>query len=158
MTTTEIDKPTDFDLPQEIEAEIQNYEARLRRVERDEIDPLEFRIFRLQHGIYGQRQADVHMVRVKIPFGGLSGDQIDLLAKIGARYAPRRMGHLTTREACGNTVRNVTADHLSGVGPDEAFDVTPYAKAGSDHCLRPAQVQRRPAHVRGLRGKQALQP
>lgn len=164
MTTTEINPTTEFELPDEIETEIQNYEAHVRRFQRDEIDPLEFRLFRLQHGIYGQRQPDVHMVRVKIPYGGLTADQVDMLADIADRYAPRRMGHLTTRqdvqmhfiplddtptvmrllasvgltsrEACGNTVRNVTADHLSGVGPDEAFDVTPYAKAVSAHCLR----------------------
>ena len=164
MTTIQIDKSTDVNLPDEIEAEIQNYEAQVRRFQRDEIDPLEFRLFRLQHGIYGQRQPDVHMVRVKIPYGGLTADQVDMLAEIADRYAPRRVGHLTTRqdlqmhfipledtatvmrllasvgvttrEACGNTVRNVTADHLSGVGPDEAFDVTPYAQAVSAHCLR----------------------
>lgn len=164
MTTTEIDRTTDFNLPEEIETEIQNYEAQVRRFQRDEIDPLEFRLFRLQHGIYGQRQPDVHMIRVKIPYGGMSADQVDVLADIIDRYAPRRVGHLTTRqdvqmhfvplddtptvmrllasvgmttrEACGNTVRNVTSDHLSGVGPDEAFDVTPYAQAVSAHCLR----------------------
>ena len=164
MTTAQLDPTTDFDLPDEIEAEIQNYEAHVRRFQRDEIDPLEFRLFRLQHGIYGQRQPDVHMIRVKIPYGGLDAEQVDMLADIIDRYAPRRVGHLTTRqdlqmhfvpldktptvmrllssvglttrEACGNTVRNVTADHLSGVGPDEAFDVTPYAKAVSAHCLR----------------------
>ena len=164
MTTVEIDPRTDFDLPEEIEAEIRDYEAHVRRFQRDEIDPLEFRLFRLQHGIYGQRQADVHMVRVKIPYGGLRADQVEMLATTAERYAPRQVGHLTTRqdlqmhfipldatpsvmrllasvglttrEACGNTVRNVTGDHLSGVGPDEAFDVTPYAQAVSAHCLR----------------------
>ena len=164
MTTIQIDKTTDFDLPDELEAEIQDYESHVRRFQRDEIDPLEFRLFRLQNGIYGQRQPDVHMVRVKIPYGGLSAEQVDMLAEIADRFAPRRLGHLTTRqdvqmhfiplddtstvmrllasvglttrEACGNTVRNVTADHLSGVGPDEAFDVTPYAMAVSAHCLR----------------------
>ncbi len=164
MTTIQTRPQTDFNLPDDIEAEIQNFEQQVRRFRRDEIDPLEFRLFRLQHGIYGQRQADVHMVRVKIPYGGLNSEQVETLAEIAERYAPRQVGHLTTRqdlqmhyiqledaatvmrllastgmttrEACGNTVRNVTGDHLSGVAQGDAFDVTPYAKAVSAHCLR----------------------
>ena len=170
--TTEAASPATFDLPPDIETEIQTYEAHVRRFQRDEIDPLEFRLFRLQHGIYGQRQADVQMVRVKIPYGGLNGAQLETLADIAERFAPRQVGHLTTRqdmqlhfiplvdtptimrmlaavglttrEACGNTVRNVTADHLSGVAPGDAFDVTPYAKAVSAHCLRLDVAQQLP--------------
>ncbi len=164
MTTLDRVAPSPLAIPAEIEQEIQHYEARVREFRAGEMDALAFRVFRLQHGIYGQRQADVQMVRIKIPYGGLNGAQLDALAGIAADYAPRRLGHLTTRqdvqmhfirledtpaimrrlaavglttrEACGNTVRNVTADHLSGVGPDEAFDVTPCAKAVSAHCLR----------------------
>jgi sulfite reductase (ferredoxin) len=164
MTTIDIPKPGTVPIPPDVDEEIQTYEKQVGRYLRDEIDPLDFRVFRLQHGIYGQRQADIQMIRVKVAYGGLTSEQMDMLAGIAETFAPRQVGHittrqdlqyhyipledtptvmrllasvgLTTREACGNTVRNVTADHFSGVGPDDAFDVTPYAKAVSMHCLR----------------------
>ncbi len=132
-----------------------------------------FRPFRLQHGVYGQRQAGgQHMVRVKIPHGSLTADQLDALAGIAERFVPRRLGHvttrqdiqfhfvrladvpavmralaaagLTTREAAGNTVRNVTADPFSGLCPDTVFDVTPHAEAVARHFLRNPLCQRLP--------------
>jgi sulfite reductase (ferredoxin) len=122
-----------------------------------------FKPFRLQHGIYGQRQPGVHMVRIKIPFGGLTANQLRRIGELAETYATG-IGHvttrqdiqlhfvslqdvgtimrglaevgLTTREACANTVRNVTACHLAGVCQGEVFDVTPYAKTVALHLLR----------------------
>ncbi len=126
-------------------------------------EPL-FRRFRLQQGIYGIRnQTGVQMVRVKIPYGRLTAAQLETLAHVAESYASGH-GHvttrqdlqfywvplgqvpemlaelsrvgLTTREASGNVVRNVTADPLAGVAPDEAFDVRPYADATTRYFLR----------------------
>jgi len=113
--------------------------------------------FRLKQGVYGQRQPDVQMVRVKLPFGGVSPDQLEAFADGIERWVPLNKGHITTRqniqmhhvpltdaaelirelgdaglssrEGCGNTVRNVTADPYAGVATDEVFDPTPYAGA-----------------------------
>jgi sulfite reductase (ferredoxin) len=132
----------------------------------------DFRPFRLQHGIYGQRQDDAQMIRVKIPHGTVSADQLDVLGDIAKEYTPRNVGHittrqdvqfhyvklenvahvmrvmanvgLTTREACGNTVRNVTADHMSGVCEDTVFDVTPWAEATARFFLRHPSCQKLP--------------
>ncbi len=123
----------------------------------------DFRPIRLRMGVYGQRQPGFQMVRVKIPYGGLNPEQLHKLADITARYSTG-YGHittrqdiqfhfvrmervkellyeldgvgLTTREACGNTVRNVTACHLAGIVKNEVFDVTPIAAAVSRHFLR----------------------
>ena len=115
-------------------------------------------------GTYGQRQAgDAQMLRVKIPQGILDGPQLHALADVAERYS-RGFGHvttrqnvqlhflklhdvepamrrlaeagLTTREACGNSVRNITACPYAGVAADEAFDVTPYAEALTRYLLR----------------------
>src|SRR4051795_8382116 len=114
----------------------------------------EFIGFRLKQGVYGQRQADVQMIRIKLPFGGVNPEQLEAFADVAEHYAPLRKGHITTRqnfqfhhiplkraaevirmisdsglssrEACGNTVRNVTGDPWSGVCEGEPYDVTPY--------------------------------
>jgi sulfite reductase (ferredoxin) len=132
----------------------------------------DFRPFRLQHGIYGQRQDDAQMIRVKIPHGTVTADQWDVLGDIAEEFTPRKIGHvttrqdiqyhfvqleqvpdvmrrlaeagLTTREACGNTVRNVTADHMSGLCADTVFDVTPYAEATARFFLRHPVCQKLP--------------
>ena len=132
-------------------------------------DALEFTKFRLRQGVYGQRQADRQMIRVKLPFGGVTADQLDAFGKVAERFAPLRRGHLTTREnvqyhhvpldeslellrvlgeaglstreACGNTVRNVTGDPWAGVRPDEPFDVTPYAGAFVRYFVRSELTQ-----------------
>ena len=150
-------------IPQEIQEEIETFEDEVKRV-RDGETPMDlFKPFRLQYGIYGQRQPDVQMVRIKIPFGGLTSNQLRRLAELADTYATG-VGHvttrqdvqlhfvplpqvstvmrklaevgLTTREACANTVRNVTACHLAGVCQGEVFDVTPYAKTIASHLLR----------------------
>lgn len=145
-------------------AEIRRFAELIERRRRGEIDEEDFRRFRLQHGVYGVRgQTDVQMVRVKIPYGALTAAQLERLGDIAERFAPG-IGHittrqdvqfhwvrlesvpevlrllaevgLTTREACGNVVRNVTACPLAGVCRTEAFDVTPYAAALARHLLR----------------------
>ncbi len=137
-----------------------------------EREELEFIPFRLKQGVYGQRQADVQMIRVKLPFGGVSPDQLEAFADVIERWVPLRKGHITTRqniqmhhvpladaaklirelgksglssrEGCGNTVRNVTADPYAGIAPDEAFDPTPYAGAYVRYFVRHPVTQAMP--------------
>jgi sulfite reductase beta subunit-like hemoprotein len=143
----------------------------LARYERGEMTADQFRVFRLGRGTYGQRQPDVQMLRVKIPQGILSGEQLEALATVAERYS-RGFGHVTTRqnvqlhfvkmadvpdamhllaatglttkEACGNTVRNITGCAMAGVCTGEPFDVTPYAQAVTRHFLRRAANQALP--------------
>ncbi len=150
-------------IPQDILEEIEAFENEVERLNRGEVSTDLFKPFRLQHGIYGQRQPGVQMVRIKIPFGGLNANQLRRIAELADIYATgvghvttrqdiqlhfaqlkdvgtimRRLAEVgvTTREACANTVRNVTACHLAGVCPGEVFDVTPYAKTVALHLLR----------------------
>jgi sulfite reductase (ferredoxin) len=145
-------------------ADIDEFVATLERFERGELAPDQWRSFRLVRGTYGQRQAeDAQMLRVKVPQGVLDSKQLQALADVGERYS-RGFGHittrqniqfhfvklhdaepamrrleqagLTTREACGNSVRNITACPYAGVAADEAFDVTPYAEALTRFLLR----------------------
>jgi len=145
-------------------ADIDEFVTTLERYERGEMTPDQWRAFRLVRGTYGQRQAeDAQMLRVKIPQGILTSDQLDALAEVGERYS-RGFGHittrqnvqfhfvklhdvehamhrladagLTTREACGNSVRNITACPYAGVAADERFDITPYAEALTRFLLR----------------------
>ncbi len=152
--------------------EIDDFEAQKNRFKSGEWAETEFMRFRLRQGVYGQRQPDRQMVRVKAPFGGLTADQMDVLGEIAEQYAPLKKGHLTTREnvqyhhvlldetpdllrtlgdvgltsreACGNTVRNVVAPPNAGVDPDEVFDVTPYVAAYARHFLRHPTTQMMP--------------
>ena len=132
-------------------------------------DELDFTKFRLRQGVYGQRQVDRQMIRVKLPFGGVTSDQLDAFADVTERFVPLRKGHITTREniqlhhvpladslellrvlgraglstreACGNTVRNVTGDPWAGIRDDEPFDVTPYAGAFVRYWVRSELTQ-----------------
>jgi len=150
-------------IPPDILGEIESFEDEVAKLLTGDLSLDLFRPFRLQHGIYGQRQPGVQMVRIKIPWGGLNSDQLRVIADLADRYATS-VGHVTTRqdiqlhyarvedcgtimrrlaevgvttrEACGNTVRNVTACHLAGVCQGEVFDVTPYAQAVTAHLLR----------------------
>src|SRR5262245_59735357 len=144
--------------------DIDEFVATLEQFERGEITPDQWRAFRLVRGTYGQRQSgDAQMLRVKIPQGILTAGQLDALASVGEKYS-RRFGHittrqniqfhfvklhdaepamrrladagLTTREACGNSVRNITACPYAGVAENERFDVTPYAEATTRFLLR----------------------
>jgi sulfite reductase (NADPH) hemoprotein beta-component len=146
------------------EADIDEFAATLERYERGELTPDQWRAFRLVRGTYGQRQtADAQMLRVKIPQGILTADQLSALADVGDKYS-RRFGHITTRqniqfhfvklhdvepamrrlaeagittrEACGNSVRNITACPYAGVSALERFDVTPYADGLTRFLLR----------------------
>lgn len=122
-----------------------------------------FKHYRLTRGVYGQRQLGVHMFRTKIPYGKLTADQLIRLADVSEKYTNGNL-HLTTRqniqlhyvkledspaiwtalaevgvtarEACGNTVRNLTASAIAGIDPDELFDVTPYVHAVFEYFLR----------------------
>jgi sulfite reductase (ferredoxin) len=150
-------------IPPAILEEIETFEIEVLRTLAGEISTDLFKPFRLQYGIYGQRQPGVQMVRIKIPFGGITANQLRRVAQLADHYATG-VGHvttrqdiqmhfvelkdvpsimrglaevgLTTREACANTVRNVTACHLAGVCQGEVFDVTPYAKTVAYHLLR----------------------
>ncbi len=132
--------------------------------------------FRLKQGVYGQRQANVQMVRVKLPFGGITPEQMDTFADVTERYAPLNKSHITTRqniqihhvpldqmtklireisavglssrEGCGNTVRNVTADPLAGICNDEVFDPTPYVGAYVRYFVRHPTTQLMPRKVK----------
>jgi sulfite reductase beta subunit-like hemoprotein len=146
------------------EADIDEFAETLAQFERGEITPDQWRLFRLVRGCYGQRQPeDAQMIRVKIPQGILSADQLRVLADVADEFS-RGFGHITTRqnvqfhfvrlhdvepamrqlaaagittrEACGNSVRNITACQFAGVSAAEVFDVTPFAEALTRHFLR----------------------
>jgi sulfite reductase beta subunit-like hemoprotein len=132
--------------------------------------------FRLKQGVYGQRQPDVQMVRVKLPFGGVTPEQMEAFATVVEKWAPLDKGHITTRqniqihhvplrdmesllreisavglssrEGCGNTVRNVTGDPWAGVAADEVFDPTPYAGAYVRYFVRHPTTQLMPRKIK----------
>jgi sulfite reductase beta subunit-like hemoprotein len=145
-------------------ADVDLFLEKLRAFERGDLPAEGWRAFRLLNGAYPQRQGgDLAMLRVKIPQGVLSGPQIHALAEVADRFS-RGFGHLTTRqnlqlhfvpladvepamriladagvttrEACGNSVRNVTSCPYAGVAADEVFDPSPYAEAVTRHFLR----------------------
>jgi sulfite reductase beta subunit-like hemoprotein len=155
-----------------IEEELRNYEDGVHRYLAGEIDEDAFRVFRLNQGIYGQRQGGHNqMVRVKIPHGRVEPDQLEMLGYVAETFS-RGWGHLTTRqniqfhfvqledtpevlrllasvdqtsrEACGDTVRNVCGCHLAGACPYEVLDITPWAQATTEHFLRNPLSQRLP--------------
>ena len=136
----------------------------------------EFIGFRLKQGVYGQRQPDVQMCRIKLPWGGVTPEQMEALADVTEEFAPLRKAHITTRqnfqihhiplmqmaelirrvsasglssrEGCGNTVRNVTADPWAGVCDDEIFDPTSYAGAYVRYFVRHPTTQLMPRKVK----------
>src|SRR4051795_8064471 len=147
-----------------IEREFVDFDNEAEKFLADELPENEFIGFRLKQGVYGQRQSDVQMIRIKLPFGGVTPEQMDAFAEVAEHFAPLRKGHITTRqnfqfhhipltqaaevirmisdsglssrEACGNTVRNVTGDPWSGVCEGEPYDVTPYAGAFVRYFVR----------------------
>jgi sulfite reductase (ferredoxin) len=147
-----------------LEREFDDFDTEATAFLRGDSEPDDFVGFRLKQGVYGQRQADVHMMRIKLPFGGVNPDQLEALADVAETFAPLRKGHITTRqniqfhhvplteaqkvlrvlskaglssrEACGNTVRNVTGDPWAGVTPGELYDITPYAGAFVRYFVR----------------------
>ena len=144
--------------------EIDHFESRVQRFRDGETPELEFIAYRLTQGVYGQRQPEAQMIRVKVPFGGLTADQLDTVGDLAEEYTPLKKGHITTREnfqlhhvpldrtpeflrtlgeagltsreACGNTVRNVVGCAKAGVCAGEAFDPTPYLGAYARYFVR----------------------
>lgn len=162
---------TTLNIPPEVKQELEDFAAEVERLHSGQVGEDDFKRFRLQQGVYGQRQDDVQMIRMKIPSGKMTADQVGCLADFADKYSngilhvttrqdiqfhfvklddvPQGLEdfakhNLTTREACGNTVRNVTACHKAGTCAEELFDVTPYANAVSKHLLRNAMTQNLP--------------
>ena len=153
---TELENPV-------VEQEIIELEQKIRAFRGGEIPDEKFRSLRLARGIYGQRQPGVQMIRIKLPFGKVTFKQLLRIADVSDEYASKNL-HLTTRqdiqihyvsldktpelwaklaedditlrEACGNTVRNVTASAIAGIDKEEPFDVSPYAHRTFEYFLR----------------------
>jgi len=164
-TIMKTEKPTPMKLAPEVEEELSRFEENIRILHAGKMDPNEFKKFRLNNGVYGIRgEAALQMIRIKCPHGKLTADQLDVVADMTEKYTRTKLAHvttrqaiqihhvpldviplvlrrlnesgLTTREACGNTVRNVTATPYAGLLKDEVFDVSPYADAIFKHYLR----------------------
>lgn len=160
-----------LNIPPEVKQEIEEFAAEVERLNRGEVDPEDFKRYRLQQGIYGQRQDGVNMVRTKLSTGRMTADQLLCLADFADKYSNKILHvttrqdiqfhyvkiddvpnglkdladhDLTTREACGNTVRNVTACHKAGTCKEEVFDVAPYGKAITKYLLRHTLTQNLP--------------
>lgn len=146
-----------------VERDILELERKIALFRDGKIDEEKFRSLRLARGVYGQRQPGVQMIRIKLPYGRVTSAQLRRICKVSEEYSTGRL-HITTRqdiqihyvsldrtpelwaelerddvtlrEACGNTVRNVTASELAGIDPKEPFDVTPYADATFRYFLR----------------------
>ncbi|MBB5439577.1 sulfite reductase (ferredoxin) [Pedobacter sp. AK017] len=146
-----------------VEKDIIDLEKKIRAFREGKIHDEKFRSLRLARGIYGQRQPGVQMIRIKLPFGKVTFKQILRISDVSDKYASRNL-HLTTRqdiqihyvsldrtpelweeleqddvtirEACGNTVRNVTSSPDAGISLNEPFDVSPYAHAFFSYFLR----------------------
>lgn len=146
-----------------VQKEIIDLEKKIHLFQEGKVDEERFRSLRLARGIYGQRQPGVQMIRIKLPYGKVTGEQLIRIADVADEYSNGVL-HITTRqdiqiryvnldktpelwaklakdditlrEACGNTVRNVTASETAGIDPLEPFDVTPYAHAVFQFFLR----------------------
>jgi sulfite reductase beta subunit-like hemoprotein len=170
MTIAEAPMPRDLDAEQL--RDIERFEIAIDQFLKGEISDDVFRVMRLNNGIYGQRQGGTaQMVRVKLPAGSITPEQFDVMADLSSEFS-RGWGHITTRqniqfhfvdlrkipdllrrladvqltsrEACGDTVRNVMACHLAGACPYEKLDVTPWAEAVYRHFVRNPLGQRLP--------------
>lgn len=159
-----------------IEREFDDFDNEAEKFLGGETEETEFIGFRLKQGVYGQRQADVQMCRIKLPMGGVTPEQMDVFADVVEEYAPLNKGHITTRqniqihhiplrdmaelirkisdsglssrEGCGNTVRNVTGDPWAGVCEGELFDITPYAGAYVRYFVRHPTTQLMPRKIK----------
>jgi sulfite reductase (ferredoxin) len=153
---TEIEDPI-------VQKDIIDLEKKIALFRDGKIDDERFRSLRLARGVYGQRQEGVQMIRIKLPFGKVTSQQLHRICKVSDEYSTGRL-HITTRqdiqihyvsldrtpqlwaelekddvtlrEACGNTVRNITASETAGIDPEEPFDVSPYAHAMFQFFLR----------------------
>ena len=146
-----------------VEKDILELERKIRLFKEGQIDEERFRSLRLARGVYGQRQLGVQMIRIKLPYGKVTSEQLHRIANVSDEFSRGRL-HITTRqdiqihhvsldrtpelwaqlekdditlrEACGNAVRNVTASETAGIDVNEPFDVTPYAHATFQFFLR----------------------
>lgn len=146
-----------------VQKDIIELEKKIRLFRDGQLHEEKFRSLRLARGVYGQRQPGVQMIRIKLPYGRMTVQQLYRISDVSDNYATGNL-HITTRqdiqlhyvslertpelwaelekdavtlrEACGNTVRNVTGSAMAGVDPDEPFDVTPYAHATFEYFLR----------------------
>lgn len=153
---TEIEDPI-------VQKDIIDLEKKIFLFKEGKIDDERFRSLRLARGVYGQRQEGVQMIRIKLPFGKVTSEQLLRIAQVSDKYSTGRL-HITTRqdiqihyvsldrtpelwaeleknditlrEACGNTVRNITASEIAGIDVEEPFDVSPYAYAMFQFFLR----------------------
>ncbi|WP_209405648.1 HEPN domain-containing protein [Pseudozobellia sp. WGM2] len=153
---TEIENPV-------VEKDILELEKKIRLFHEGKVDEEKFRSLRLARGVYGQRQQGVQMIRIKLPYGKVTSQQLKRICDVSDEYSTGRL-HITTRqdiqihyvdlnrtpelwaqlekddvtlrEACGNTVRNVTASETAGIDVDEPFDVSPYAHGLFQYFLR----------------------
>ena len=164
--------PFPRDLYEEQMRDIARFEIAIEQFLKGDISDDVFRVMRLNNGVYGQRQGGTNqMIRIKLPAGSITPEQFDLMADLSVEYS-RGWGHITTRqniqfhyvdlrnvpkvmrriadvgltsrEACGDTVRNVMACHLAGACPYEKIDVTPWAEATFRHFVRNPLGQRLP--------------
>ncbi len=159
-----------------LEHEFDDFDTESTRFLDGKLTETDFIKFRLKQGVYGQRQPNVQMVRVKLPMGGITPDQLDAFADAIDEYVPLRKGHITTRqniqmhhvplpdaaklirelsdaglssrEGCGNTMRNVTGDPRAGTLEGELFDITPYAGAYVRYFVRHQTTQAMPRKVK----------
>jgi sulfite reductase (ferredoxin) len=159
-----------------LEREFDDFDTEAARFMRGDIPEDKFIGFRLKQGVYGQRQPDVQMIRTKLPLGGITPEQMEAFADAIERWAPLRRGHITTREniqvhhvplpdaaefirlisdaglssreGCGNTIRNVTGDPWAGITEGELFDITPYAMAYVRYFVRHPVTQAMPRKVK----------
>jgi sulfite reductase (ferredoxin) len=146
-----------------VEKDIIELEKKIRLFREGKIDEERFRSLRLARGVYGQRQPGVQMIRIKLPYGKVTGEQLIRISEVADEYSTGKL-HITTRqdiqihyvsldrtpqlwaelekddvtlrEACGNTVRNVVASETAGIDVNEPFDITPYAHAVFQFFLR----------------------
>ena len=170
--TTIAPAPVPRDLDAEQQRDIERFEIAIKQFLAGEISDDVFRVMRLNNGIYGQRQGGTNqMIRIKLPAGSITPEQFDVMAELSTEFS-RGWGHITTRqniqfhfvqleripdllrrvaavgltsrEACGDTVRNVMACHLAGACPHEKLNVTPWAEAVYRHFVRNPLGQRLP--------------
>jgi sulfite reductase (ferredoxin) len=146
-----------------VEKDIIDLEKKIKMFNDGDLHEDKFRSLRLARGVYGQRQHGVQMVRIKLPYGKMTFNQWEKIANVSDEYSNGNL-HLTTRqdvqihfvsldktpelwakleqdnvtmrEACGNTVRNITASVTAGIDPNEPFDVSPYAHSMFEYFLR----------------------
>ncbi|MCA9397013.1 MAG: nitrite/sulfite reductase, partial [Candidatus Omnitrophica bacterium] len=154
-----------FPISEVAQNEINRFRQEIAGMDAGTVDENDFKKFRLNNGIYGIRfKSDEHMIRIKLPFGYVTADQLDQIADVAEEMTPNKLLHVTTRqaiqlhnikrsdipdlltkiheagltsrEACGNTVRNITCDELAGIHKNEIFDVNPYMELMFRYLLR----------------------